>query len=827
MFESRSPKANRSASQSARAAERAMFAPPPFKFTHDTDHDSGTSDAAPVQAQLNPMDINFCTIPLHAPGRSSLPVQPKLTIGQPGDQYEQEADRMASQVMRMPDSPDGSQPIFQLMKAGLPVQRVMNPEEKKEIQPKPLAASITPLVQREARPEDEKESVQTKSTPEAAQANPDLESQLNATKGGGSPLSDEVRSFMEPRFGADFSQVKVHTDSRSVQMNQTLGAQAFTHGSDIYFGSGKPPAKNDLTAHELTHVVQQTGGVQAKISANQPNVQQKCSACESEDNTVRRKEDSAIPNIQRRIGDGHDLQSPRFAGDPILESVFDDEHHIKQTETGDHVAKIQQALLDLDPSCLPEHGVDGIYGSETSSAAQKFQIQNNLTPALGNIGPKTMSELDRRFQTEQEQLPESSLDRELLTNQDQSSDVETPPTTEKFPEVLPETGDLSPTNASANAKNTFIPKPPIPGSGSIQQSINEFKDKVDTKKKIDAEGEVKEPASFIITKGQNYWGFALGLDIEKTYKGILEESWFGNDRATLESDFAQLLKLCNAPEAGGDPKVTVLREKILKFLKKNRRNPSANKLITIVDPIEANRKKEVGKFVYNEFWKSYQKNKKVPNFSSHRSFAKLEALKVYEYEACFATAKNVGKHFIKQGGFSFGSRSKENEFFASVCSGIERRRLPLGAELAEKDSKEFEDGFLVNYRGLNSAISKLTRALDDGYTVHARILSGFDSACIPKTKPPEKPLPCEGCDEHSIIIIGHEGNSKFVFWDAHPPSSKGSLENGFSLLFFDGTHFSTAKDSTDLAVNFKGVHKSGQHRYQVLSMATQTDKSFN
>ena len=392
MFESRSPKSNRSVSQSARAAERAMFAPRPFKFIHDTDQDSGASDTAPVQARLNPpMTVNFLTLPMRPPERS-LPIQPKLTIGQSGDQYEQEADRMASQVMRMPNSPDGSQPIFQLMRSRSPVQAKGNDTE----------------------------------------ATQEIESQLSQSKGGGSPLLDEVRSFMEPRFSADFSQVKVHTDNRSVQMNQTLGAQAFTHGSDIYFGSGKSPAKNDLTAHELTHVVQQTGAVQTKISANQPDIQRKCSACESEDSTVNRKEDSAAPNIQHKIGDGHDLQSPRFAGDPILESVFDDEHHIRQPETGDHVAKIQQALLDLDPSCLPEHGVDGIYGSETSSAAQKLQIQNNLTPALGNIGPKTMTELDQRFRAE---LPKP-------VDQNQPSETETPPATDQ--NQPPQLEDLPP-----------------------------------------------------------------------------------------------------------------------------------------------------------------------------------------------------------------------------------------------------------------------------------------------------------------------------------------------------------------------------------------------
>ncbi|MTJ08289.1 DUF4157 domain-containing protein [Anabaena sp. UHCC 0204] len=148
------------------------------------------------------------------------------------------------------------------------------------INQKPIASSITPLVSRKPESEEE-EAIQPKcdtceqeeqiqrspnllqaSSDGTTQAQPSLESRLNATKGGGSPLADGVRNFMEPRFGADFSQVRVHTGSEAVQMNRELGAQAFANGNDIYYGAGKTPGNNELTAHELTHVVQQTGGVQ-------------------------------------------------------------------------------------------------------------------------------------------------------------------------------------------------------------------------------------------------------------------------------------------------------------------------------------------------------------------------------------------------------------------------------------------------------------------------------------------------------------------------------------------------------------------------------------
>jgi hypothetical protein len=183
------------------------------------------------------------------------------------------------------------------------------PDEEEEIQTKPLAATITPLVQREAMPEEEEvqaktlsNSIQREAIPEEEEepiqakliqreampgeeeeiqakrssgsgfeAGGDFESRLSSSKSGGSPLPDDVRSFMEPRFGADFSGVRVHTGSEAVQMNREVGAQAFAHGQDVYFGAGKMPGNDALTAHELTHVVQQTNTIGTKPNLHPSN----------------------------------------------------------------------------------------------------------------------------------------------------------------------------------------------------------------------------------------------------------------------------------------------------------------------------------------------------------------------------------------------------------------------------------------------------------------------------------------------------------------------------------------------------------------------------
>jgi hypothetical protein len=92
---------------------------------------------------------------------------------------------------------------------------------------------------------------------------PGTEAQLKAGQGGGQPVPVEARRLFEPRFGHDFGQVRLHTDSRAAGLAASLHASAFTLGNDVYFASGRyAPATAEgqrLLAHELTHVLQQNG----------------------------------------------------------------------------------------------------------------------------------------------------------------------------------------------------------------------------------------------------------------------------------------------------------------------------------------------------------------------------------------------------------------------------------------------------------------------------------------------------------------------------------------------------------------------------------------
>ena len=186
---------------------------------------------------------------LVTPGSS--PLQTKLTINQPGDRYEREADRVAAQVMRMPE--------LRLQRQAIPEAE----EEEELLQTKPLVQRQTEL---EGEEEDE-ELLQTKPLLQR-QANDGIGTPSatpaivhDVLRAPGRPLDPNTRAFMEPRFGHDFSQVRVHTDARASQSARAVHARAFTVGRDIAFGAGEytpeTAAGRRLLAHELTHVAQQ------------------------------------------------------------------------------------------------------------------------------------------------------------------------------------------------------------------------------------------------------------------------------------------------------------------------------------------------------------------------------------------------------------------------------------------------------------------------------------------------------------------------------------------------------------------------------------------
>jgi hypothetical protein len=197
-------------------------------------------------------------------------IQTKLNVSQPGDQYEQEADREAEMVMRMPDGETSG-----ISRSSTQIQRQCSDcasgggicpkcAGESSLQRKPLAGTISPIIQRKCSEcEEEEETLQFKQSPgHPPEITPTIAANINSLRGGGQPLPLSARRFFEPRFGYDFSSVRVHADGRDAQSARDLQARAFTIGRDVVFGAGEyapeSAAGRKLLAHELAHVVQQS-----------------------------------------------------------------------------------------------------------------------------------------------------------------------------------------------------------------------------------------------------------------------------------------------------------------------------------------------------------------------------------------------------------------------------------------------------------------------------------------------------------------------------------------------------------------------------------------
>lgn len=174
------------------------------------------------------------------------PGQARLEVGAAHDRYEVEADQVARAVVQR-------------------LRRGMQHDEQGEVAEhrdhgEHEGADAAPIARRIQR--------RGPIGADGGEVDGDTESRISRMRGGGRPLGDQVRRQMEGAFGTDFGQVRLHEGSESASLNASLGAEAFTTGNDIFFRDGLP-SNNDsgreLLAHELTHTIQQGGGVGRRV----------------------------------------------------------------------------------------------------------------------------------------------------------------------------------------------------------------------------------------------------------------------------------------------------------------------------------------------------------------------------------------------------------------------------------------------------------------------------------------------------------------------------------------------------------------------------------
>jgi GH24 family phage-related lysozyme (muramidase) len=177
-------------------------------------------------------------------------IQTKLKVSSPKDEYEQEADRVADQVMRMADGTPLAARVSKCCSTTT-LQRACAKCEEEEEEPQGV-------VQRQALDKSHEELELQRKAEKGNDPGSKVTAQIDNLKSGGQGLPDPVRNFFEPRFGYNFDSVRVHANAGATA---ALSARAFTFGRDIVFGLGEySPETSDgrhLLAHELAHVVQQ------------------------------------------------------------------------------------------------------------------------------------------------------------------------------------------------------------------------------------------------------------------------------------------------------------------------------------------------------------------------------------------------------------------------------------------------------------------------------------------------------------------------------------------------------------------------------------------
>ncbi|HBB32826.1 MAG TPA: hypothetical protein DDZ80_21645 [Cyanobacteria bacterium UBA8803] len=233
--------------------------------------------------RLLPYGYNLQEKPIYEPDTPTSPIQRQVHFPRLGDTFEEPS---VSEVHPKP-----------------------NPWHQLKIQP------LSRVQRDEYPPMAEGEALQQKEMADSSEMNaaPPLEEAIRQKRGNGLSLADEVREPMEQAFGADFSGVKVHTDGESDKLNKSIQAKAFTTGKDIFFKQGeyKPESREgqELLAHELTHVVQQTGAVSAKSGtqlarkANKLQAKENLAISSRTQTTIQRKE-----NPKKESGGGYQPQ---------------------------------------------------------------------------------------------------------------------------------------------------------------------------------------------------------------------------------------------------------------------------------------------------------------------------------------------------------------------------------------------------------------------------------------------------------------------------------------------------------------------------------------
>ena len=339
-------------------------------------------------------------------------IQPKLEVSSSNDPAEKEAERVAEQVMQLDASTtevsaesemvDPSADLCPWCATGYAEGERLNcTESEEEVQANYSACDEKKQKLKRSAVADEGVVIQGSTEAEID----------TVRRSSGESLPDETRTDFESRFGADFSDVSIHTGSKADEAARSINAEAFTVGSDVAFRSGAydPDSSSGkkLIAHELTHVVQQSGESVTGSDDTPRAAKERHGELprDEEPQTAHEISDPAM-TVQRfcELGGGSGGQQvDEQDGTPLLRSG----------DRGQAVERLQE-LLDEAGIDIGDAGADGIYGGDTENAVRAFQEQYDLT-VDGIAGDEVWSQLDESVGLEDEDEEESDSNDDVMT----------------------------------------------------------------------------------------------------------------------------------------------------------------------------------------------------------------------------------------------------------------------------------------------------------------------------------------------------------------------------------------------------------------------------
>jgi hypothetical protein len=317
--------------------------------------------------------------------QSAQPIQTKLTVNQPGDEFEQEADRVADHVMRMT--------------APAAVQRKCTACEQEERLQRKCA---------ECQEEEKETGLQRKQAGAGPQvAPPSVYAVLNSP---GQPLDAATRAFMEPRFGHDFSGVRVHTDAGAADSAKAVNALAYTLREHVVFNSNQySPGTAEgqrLLAHELTHVVQQRPGSRDPLTIYRQPKGPQPPTCSPPAQQVRQlPADFNTPANVQALAEilwhemGNQVPESIAVGSIVLNRLLKTQFHkVAQLKSFERKADPPTNVVDLACSLLTGQYADTTNGSENYFSPQSMPDAANAGCCKGQSGscniPDSAGKLD-------------------------------------------------------------------------------------------------------------------------------------------------------------------------------------------------------------------------------------------------------------------------------------------------------------------------------------------------------------------------------------------------------------------------------------------------